>query len=393
MVKEKNFYYLIMSRVINNTGDWFYYFVITLFIYTINNSPVYMSILTIAYILPGVILGNKIERIFYKYNIKNIVIISDFIRAILILIMSFSNNIFIILLLVFLEQMFSIVSNIKYQEVIVNELDDSNLTKFNSLLNTMSNLMRVVVVPIFLLSKETIGIRGILRVNFILTIISIIIFFMIKLKKNIKNNVNSKNEDVSSIIENNKKILFLIYILIYTFGILSIIRIGIESYGITYLGENGVDVSGEYSIFSVVTSLALIISSYLSCKVIERIKNNYKLIVCFAIFSTPFLTYISFNIKCSFIMYICIFLVMFIINMFELYILSIIQIRLKGVIDKILSFQIRIYNMIALANSMLGGVIVDKMGARFYYNLSSTIVLILGIIIIFLITDRRKKNV
>lgn len=369
--KKLNYNLVLVSRVCNNTGDWFYYFIINIVIYNLNNSAFIMSILTLCYIFPGAVLTSLINRCLNKVNLKKALIISDLIRAICILIMIVTDNLWIILMMVFLEQIFSIASSLSFGTIIPSTFKDKYLLKFNKWYNLFSNITRLMVIPVFIFLGEIVGTNGILFFNFILTIISVILISFSNIQIN---EINDNNIDYS--IENNdNKQLFNIVII---FSLLSIIRVCLDSYGILCLAKISNEVATEYSYFSMLITLAMILSSYFSeyfsIKFNENIEKITKLIIGSISISIIIITTIG---KLPLFL-VGVFLISFLINSYELLMLYKIQIYGGNDIQSLLAFQTKLYNIVSVTNVFVGSMLITKISIESYFYLISITIFLGG---------------
>ena len=143
---------LLASRVFNDTGDWFYYFVIVVIIYTMSRNPVMMGILSASYTLPGILVSKKLANIINKINDRTSLIMFDLLRVIVLIGIVLTSNVWVALICVFLEQVFAIGSNLSFQRVTVDVIQDKEgLLKFNRHLKAFSNISRLLVIPSYLL--------------------------------------------------------------------------------------------------------------------------------------------------------------------------------------------------------------------------------------------------
>lgn len=76
---------LLASRVFNDTGDWFYYFVIVVIIYTMSKNPVMMGVLSASYTIPGILTSKKLANIINKLNDCISLITFDVLRVVVLI--------------------------------------------------------------------------------------------------------------------------------------------------------------------------------------------------------------------------------------------------------------------------------------------------------------------
>src|SRR5699024_4597092 len=115
---------LLASRIFNDTGDWFYYFVIVVIIYTMSRNPIMMGILSASYTVPGILVSKKLANIINKLNDRTSLIMFDLLRVIVLIGIVLTSNVWVALICVFLEQVFAIGSNLSFQRVTVDVVQD-----------------------------------------------------------------------------------------------------------------------------------------------------------------------------------------------------------------------------------------------------------------------------
>ncbi len=86
---SRNIFLFISSQVISDIGDWIDRIAVLTLVYNINNSSVDMSFLSIMMLLPSLIFGVFAGKIVDIYNKKKILILGDFLRAILVFLIPF----------------------------------------------------------------------------------------------------------------------------------------------------------------------------------------------------------------------------------------------------------------------------------------------------------------
>ena len=172
---------LLASRVFNDTGDWFYYFVIVVIIYTMSRNPIMMGILSASYTLPGILVSKKLANIINKLNDRTSLIMFDLLRVIVLIGIVLTSNVWVALICVFLEQVFAIGSNLSFQRVTVDVVQDKEeLLKFNRQLKAFSNISRLLVIPSYLLLHRFVSNKSVLGLDILFTIVSLFETFRIE---------------------------------------------------------------------------------------------------------------------------------------------------------------------------------------------------------------------
>ena len=94
----------LSSITISNTGDWFDIFALQIiFVKEFNASPIMMGILAFLYFMPTILFSPLAGVIADQYNKRNIMIIADFLSAILTIGLVFSYNDIVALSLIFVR--------------------------------------------------------------------------------------------------------------------------------------------------------------------------------------------------------------------------------------------------------------------------------------------------
>lgn len=91
MIKNKDFYVLLLGRLITNFGDSLYAIASTLLVYKMSGSTIYSG-LTLFLTSSTAIFQLLLSPILDKINMKKFLILSQFFQAVLILIIPFCIN-------------------------------------------------------------------------------------------------------------------------------------------------------------------------------------------------------------------------------------------------------------------------------------------------------------
>ena len=111
-----------------------------------------MGILSASYTLPGILVSKKLANIINKLNDRTSLIMFDLLRVIVLIGIVLTSNVWVALICVFLEQVFAIGSNLSFQRVTVDVIQDKEgLLKFNCHLKAFSNISRLLVIPSYVL--------------------------------------------------------------------------------------------------------------------------------------------------------------------------------------------------------------------------------------------------
>lgn len=202
---SRNIFLFISSQVISDIGDWIDRIAVLTLVYNINNSSVDMSFLSIMMLLPSLIFGVFAGKIVDIYNKKRILILGDFLRAILVfLIPFFKEYVFII---IFIVSTISIFYDTAKSSILPELVEKDRLRQVNSLSSSYSSLMMVLGPSIsgFIISK--LDIKYCFYIDSLTFLLSMIMIFLIKLYKyGSKKDVELYQTDKISFIEGLKYI-------------------------------------------------------------------------------------------------------------------------------------------------------------------------------------------
>ncbi|MEM5018421.1 MFS transporter [Metabacillus indicus] len=139
LLKNKNFLFLFLGRIITNVGDSFYYVAAMWFVFELGKSSFYTGLAGFLILLPQslqFLTGPLVER----WNKKKVLVITQGLQAILLLIISIMITYDSLSLLIFLTLMFVISSINQFSEpaelaIIPRIISEKDLLKGNSLLS------------------------------------------------------------------------------------------------------------------------------------------------------------------------------------------------------------------------------------------------------------------
>ena len=362
---------LLASRVFNDTGDWFYYFVIVVIIYTMSRNPIMMGILSASYTLPGILVSKKLANIINKLNDRTSLIMFDLLRVIVLIEIVLTSNVWVALICVFLEQVFAIGSNLSFQRVTVDVVQDKEgLLKFNRHLKAFSNISRLLVIPSYLLLH-----RFVLGLDILFTIVSLFETFRIE-----TTHCKSSAEDIGSL-ELKKFHFGKITKMILVFSLLNVFKSFVDAYGIMYIGKISKNVSVGYAALVFILSIADLLGSLMSKNIIkiENLSQNKILIWSFTSILVLFTIPSVIHNVCCFI--ITIFLIRLVLSILGLFVLYNMQSSVPEKIHQYTALQTMAIDGVSLVNSIAGGFVIQEIDIFNYMKIVILTVLILEIII------------
>ncbi|RMC24141.1 MULTISPECIES: MFS transporter [unclassified Lactobacillus] len=268
-MKSKNL--LLISKVLNETGDWFYYFVIVLIVFSVSHDPIYLGLLSASYTLPNLIFSNLISNISSKFNSKKLIIFTEMLRFILLVLMFLATNVVLLLLLVFSEQMLAIASDLNYQNLVVNVVKGKTALKlFNKNTNTWSSVARLLVIPTYTILTKIISNREVLLLDAVLTIVSGILILPISYIRNLQKEHKAPHIEKKKTFTFNKSICLILLV-----GVLNLVIGFSDSYAISYINLNNNKLGIGYSVFVFLMTLAEFVASILSKKFDDVIEKDF----------------------------------------------------------------------------------------------------------------------
>ena len=366
---------LLASRVFNDTGDWFYYFVIVVIIYTMSRNPIMMGILSASYTLPGILVSKKLANIINKLNDRTSLIMFDLLRVVVLIGIVFTSNVWVALICVFLEQVFAIGSNLSFQRVTVDVVQDKEeLLKFNQL-KAFSNISRLLVIPSYLLLHRFVSNKFVLGLDILFTIVSLFETFRIE-----TTHCKSSAEDIGSL-ELKKFHFGKITKMILVFSLLNVFRSFVDAYGIMYIGKISKNVSVGYAALVFILSIADLLGSLMSKNIIkiENLSQNKVLIWSFTSILVLFTIPSVIHNVCCFI--ITIFLIRLVLSILGLFVLYNMQSSVPEKIHQYTALQTMAVDGVSLVNSIAGGFVIQRIDIFNYMKIAILTVLILEIII------------
>ena len=150
---NKNFFLLWFGKIISQLGDKFYAIALAWWILQKTNSPQIMGFFLLVSVLPGLILGFFAGAFVDRWNRKNVIVITDIIRGLLIILIVYLS----IFNLIQVWHVFIIGAGISFvtaffdpaiQAIIPQIVDKERLTEANSMSQMVSGICTVLG-PIF----------------------------------------------------------------------------------------------------------------------------------------------------------------------------------------------------------------------------------------------------
>lgn len=274
---NKNICLLISSRIVSNIGNWLNRIAILTLVYELNNSAISMSLVSLAMLIPCLILGPFSGKVADKYNQKYIMMISDLINALLVFMIPFFKDYVLIILIAI--SVISTFSDVCDNSIVPFLIKDEDITKVNSINSTVGSMIMVIGPSLSGLIIASIGLKFCFILDSLSFLISFFIIFKIDYKKNISNSLNNNIQTKNDFsfkksliyIKNNNKLLSIIInsgIVGLAAGMLNSLLI---VYVYDYLNQNSVG----YGVLLSSKGIAMIICSIFIYKFTSKISNEF----------------------------------------------------------------------------------------------------------------------
>lgn len=339
-----------------------------------SQSPIMMGILSASYTIPGFLLGQKIAKLIDYLDDQKALVTFDFIRVLILIGIVLTNNVWLALICVFLEQVFAIGSNLSFQRVTIDVINDhQKLLKFNRHLKVFSNISRLLVIPTYLILHQFISNKLILGFDILFTVISLFETVRIKISGfniPVSNGTGYKSEKLHWG-KTTKIIVF--------FAFLNLCRSFVDAYGIMYISYTSKKIDLDYAALIFIMSIADLTGGILSKKLVKDDNIDQigilkiALVVILLLFGVP--TIIR-NVIC-FIG--CAFLIRLILSMLELLVLYRLQLYVPQKIHQYMALQTMLIDGLSLSNSFFGGIIIQKTNLFDYMGFIFLIIFFSGV--------------
>lgn len=382
---------LLSSRIFNDTGDWFYYFVIVVIVYSLSNNAIILGILAASYTLPGILFSGLLAKVLTFINDKPAQVIFDSMRIVMLIGLVLTQNIIMILVLVFLEQILAIGSNLSFQRLTTDIISGKkNFLAFNRDIKIFSNASRLLVIPLYLILHQIIPDRLILGLDVIFTSLSLLSTLNITypssqqgvFKKTLSSN-KARQHSVLLSIENS-----ILLKRVVTFSTFTIIRAFVDAYGIMYINKTYVDVRIGYAMLVFLMSLADLVGGLVSKNfILATTKRHTRLMLWLSCILTILFTGTAIIHNPIFFI-IAVALCRFTLILMELFVLYTIQDGDPSNVHLYIATQTAASDSVALTNAFIGGPIIKTIGL---YKYMFILDIILMISVSILICKRLRK--
>jgi DHA3 family macrolide efflux protein-like MFS transporter len=280
ILKQKNFLSLISGSFISNIGDAMANLLLVWLIYSITNQPIYIAIALLCLEVPAILFSPLIGRLIDK-NIKIITYISFLSRAIvffIIPILLYSNNVYIVFILLFISGTFSSVNDILSNILIPKVVNKNELISANSIHYIQFDIALIlgpIISGVFLtFHYNSIG----FIVNAITFLISLFLFLKLinKLDNEKLSNIDQKDipnkYPLKKILKETSVLSLLINNSFWNLFIWGVYPVVIPIFIKNEIGESPI----IFSLFSSLLSLGIVVGSVIISKL--KVKSNRKII-------------------------------------------------------------------------------------------------------------------
>ncbi|WP_046212490.1 MFS transporter [Paenibacillus wulumuqiensis] len=195
-MKSKSFYALLIGQSLANMGDVLYIVALISFVYSITTSTLIISFIPVSTMVAGVISGFCVPLIIDRYNLKSILVVSQFLKTVflfclLFYIYSWSQSIFIpcILILVILINFMDGFAMPASSAILPSLVSKDELLKANSLISTLNQIIQLSgwalggILAVYLKSY------GLIILTVVLYLFSVIVMLFIEV------NIKQKTEE------------------------------------------------------------------------------------------------------------------------------------------------------------------------------------------------------
>ncbi|MHB0976637.1 MAG: MFS transporter [Candidatus Aquicultorales bacterium] len=136
ILKNRNFFLLWLGQAISNFGDWIIVVGMIALVYNLSGSPLAISVLMIARLAPAVVFGSFVGVIVDRVNRKWLMIGCDVARGLLTLTLPFVQNFYVLILVAFILEAFSLLFMPAKDASIPNIVEEDEILVANSLSGT-----------------------------------------------------------------------------------------------------------------------------------------------------------------------------------------------------------------------------------------------------------------
>lgn len=383
MGEQKMMKSLLCSRLLNVAGDWFYYFVIVIFIYNLNPSPMILGLLSLSYTLPGFLLSGRLAEFIRDKNQKLVSIYSNIGRLLSISFMLLTNNPLLVVFLVFAEQTFSITEVLAYKEITVRVISgEDQLEAYNRFENILSSISRLVIIPVYLLTINWVGVKFFLLLDVFLTLGAIIFLAIIQGDFSVKQPCLDSYHQAEGLGEQpnsgraRKSFPAELAILLFA---LTALALGIslsDAYGIMFIDEVSNSINIGYGLLVFIGTVAELLSSYLFKK-----RALSKRAITLRLSAAFLLLIVSAIIKNVAIFIAAICVIRFLFCDYDLTLRLLLQEHYADDIGRYSSIQIAWRDAVSFFNSVLGAIIIRQIAVSNYFIAISIVVILVFLLV------------
>lgn len=217
----KNIYKFLTAQVLSATGDWFRTILLITTLTRINNNPSLTSVFFIMSILPAVLFTPIISPISQYFRKKDLLIFCDSMRLIISLLFIFavySENISIVLTLVFVNGFFAAISMPSKSAFLPIIVEEKDLVKANSMLATSQSVIMLISTALGGIAANFLSPAFVLSIDALSFLIAILLILSIKSNETVTKMEKSKKISYFEDLRNNFLVVAKKPILKYVIG-------------------------------------------------------------------------------------------------------------------------------------------------------------------------------
>lgn len=367
---------ILLCRIADLSGDWFYYFAIVLIVYGIDKSPWVLGILSASYTLPGILFSPVLLKILRKKSPKKTLVFQLIIRVLCLILIIITKNIFFLLCLVFLEQVMAVGCNMSFQSIVASLIHgNDNLKKFNKDVTTYTNIFRLLVIPMYFAIEKHLPIYLFMSIDIAMKLFAILCIVKIHTAylNGITENTNIVHELDTKVI---KSPLFKFIVMMAT---VSYIVAFSNSYSISYINEITTKPDLIYAYLTFLLALSDVTASFTSKKLIDYYERNKVtkstrfltiiIFICGVLFLIIpiFKSFIYFIFTLAFIEFVYVFLQLFCLYSYQ---------KSRSVME-LVAIQNMLVDTVGFFNSSIGVLIIGSLGMNIYIEFIGSLIILI----------------
>lgn len=369
---------ILLYRITDQAGDWFYYFAIVLIVYGIDKSPWTLGILSASYTLPGILFSPILLKILRKENSKKTLVFQLIIRILCLIFIIITKNIFFLLCSVFLEQVMAVGCNMSFQSIVVSRIHgNENLKKFNKDVTTYTNIFRLLVIPVYFAVEKHLPIYLFMNIDIAMKLFAILCIIKIPTVclTDMTENTNIVHKLDPAVI---KSPLFKFIVMMVT---ISYVVTFSSAYSISYINEITTKPDLVYACLTFLLAISDVTASFTSKKLIDYYEKNrmtrstsiFTIIIFICgvlfVFIPIFKGYVYFTFTLTFIEFIYIFLQLFCLYLYQ---------KSKNVME-LVAIQNILVDAVAFFNSSIGALVIGSLGMNTYIKLIGCLIILIAL--------------